>query len=58
MSIHIIDSGVDTGPILVQKKCSVEKGETEDSLKKKIQELEKTEYPKLLQQIESGAVTL
>ena len=58
MSIHIIDEGVDTGPILVQKRCSIEEGETEESLKKKIQLLEKEWYPKLLQQIESGAVTL
>jgi len=58
MTIHIIDEGVDTGPILVQKKCSIEEGETEDSLREKIQALEKEEYPKLLQSIESGAVTL
>ncbi len=58
MTIHIIDEGVDTGPILVQKKCTVEEGETEQSLKTKIQALEKEEYPKLLQSIESGAVTL
>ena len=44
--------------ILVQKKCTVDEGETEDSLKIKIQELEKEWYPKLLQSIESGAVTL
>ena len=58
MSIHIIDEGVDTGPILLQRRCSVDEGETEESLKLKIQELEKEEYPKLLQQIENGAVTL
>ena len=58
MTIHIIDEGEDTGPILVQKKCSIEEGETEDSLRKKIQALEKQEYPKLLQSIESGAVGL
>ena len=58
MSIHIIDEGVDTGPILVQKKCTIEEGETEESLKQKIQALEKEEFPKLLQRIESGAVVL
>lgn len=58
MSIHIIDEGVDTGPILVQKKCSIEEGETEESLKKKIQALEKEWYPKVLQMIESGAVVI
>lgn len=58
MTIHIIDEGVDTGPILVQKKCSIEEGETEDSLKEKIQALEKEWYPKVLQDIENGALKL
>lgn len=58
MTIHLIDEGVDTGPILLQKKCPVEEGDTPDSLKEKVQSLEKEWYPKLLQMIESGAVTL
>ena len=51
MTIHFVDAGVDTGPIFVQKKCSIEPEETPESLKKKIQNLEKEWYPKALQMI-------
>ncbi|OGJ62727.1 hypothetical protein A3C37_03615 [Candidatus Peribacteria bacterium RIFCSPHIGHO2_02_FULL_53_20] len=53
MSIHWIDEGVDTGEILVQKKCSIEKGDTVDSLKARIQDLEKIWYPWVLQDLET-----
>lgn len=39
-TVHIVDEGVDTGPIIIQKKCSVEEGETPDTLKVKVQKLE------------------
>jgi phosphoribosylglycinamide formyltransferase 1 len=52
MTMHLVDEGVDTGPILVQKSCSIEKGDTEETLKKRIQELEKEWYPKVLEEME------
>ena len=58
MTIHIIDEGLDTGPILVQKKCSVLASDTSETLKKKVQELEKEWYPKVLQMIERGEMKL
>lgn len=58
MTIHIVDEGVDTGQILVQKKCSVLLGDTPETLQKRVQELEKEWYPKVLQMIETGAITL
>ncbi|MBU2213193.1 phosphoribosylglycinamide formyltransferase [Patescibacteria group bacterium] len=58
MTIHIIDEGVDTGPILVQKTCAVKEDDTEDSLKDRIQALEKEWYPKTLQMIELGEIVL
>ncbi len=58
MTIHYIDEGVDTGEILVQKKCSIGPAETEESLKEKIQTLEKEWYPKVLQMIEDGEISL
>ena len=58
MTIPIMDEGVDTGPILLQKKCTIVDSETPESLKAKVQGLEKQWYPELLQMIESGAVTL
>jgi formyltetrahydrofolate-dependent phosphoribosylglycinamide formyltransferase len=58
MTIHIIDEGLDTGPKLVQKSCSISEGDTEETLKEKIQMLEKEWYPKVLQMIETGEMTL
>ncbi len=39
-SIHFVDEGVDTGKVLLQKKCKIEPGETVESLKNKVQKLE------------------
>ena len=40
-TIHIIDDGpVDSGPILVQKRCRVEADDTPDTLKRRVQQLE------------------
>jgi len=58
MTIHIIDEGVDTGPILVQKSCSISRDDTIDSLKERIQELEKEWYPKVLQMVEEGEIAV
>ena len=39
-TIHFVTEEVDSGPILVQKKCSVNKNDTISSLKEKVQKLE------------------
>ena len=39
-TIHFVDEKADTGPIIIQKKCDVEVGETVDTLKAKVQKLE------------------
>lgn len=39
-TIHFVTEDVDSGPILIQKKCSVNINDTPDSLKKKVQTLE------------------
>lgn len=51
MTIHNIDEGLDTGKILVQKKCPVFPEDTPKTLKTRVQELEKEWYPKLLQEL-------
>jgi len=58
MTIHLIDEGVDTGPIIEQKMCSVLSSDTSDVLKERIQELEKEWYPKVLQSIHKQDTTL
>ncbi|MCJ7801333.1 MAG: phosphoribosylglycinamide formyltransferase, partial [Candidatus Marinimicrobia bacterium] len=39
-TIHFVTETIDGGPILIQKKCSVDKNDTSDSLKRKVQMLE------------------
>ena len=39
-TVHIATSDVDQGPIVVQKPCPIDKGETRGSLKEKVQALE------------------
>jgi phosphoribosylglycinamide formyltransferase 1 len=39
-TVHIVDNGVDTGRILLQKTCQVDVGETAETLKTKVQKLE------------------
>ncbi len=58
MTIHLMDEGVDTGKILLQKTCPVLPDDTAESLQKRIQDLEKEWYPKALQMIEEGKILL
>lgn len=51
MTIHYVEEGVDTGKILLQKKCPVLPGDTTETLKSRVQELEKKWYPKIIRQI-------
>jgi formyltetrahydrofolate-dependent phosphoribosylglycinamide formyltransferase len=58
MTIHLIDEGVDTGPTLLQKECPVLKDDTVETLKVRVQALEKEWFPKVLQMIETGKMKL
>ncbi|MBP9850502.1 MAG: phosphoribosylglycinamide formyltransferase [Candidatus Peribacteraceae bacterium] len=58
MTIHLIDEGMDTGKILLQKSCPVLPNDTVQSLKERVQTLECVWYPKVLQMIETGEMTL
>lgn len=57
ITIHFMDEGIDTGPIIVQKKCSVFSNDTTDKLKSIVQELEKEWMPKILQKIQEEKPT-
>lgn len=56
MTIHYVTEEVDSGPIIVQKKCTVAPNETPDSLKEKVQTLEKEWYPKVIKEIAEGKI--
>ncbi len=65
MTIHLLDEEVDTGPIVLQKSCPVKAGDTPETLKNRVQTLEKEWYPKVVQifaddkvKIENGKVTI
>lgn len=58
ITIHLMDAGVDTGKILLQKTCEVHPGDSVEDLCRRVQKLEREWYPKLLQMIEEGKVSL
>jgi len=58
MTMHLIDEGMDTGKILLQKTCPVLPNDTVDTLKARVQALECEWYPKVLGAIEQGNMTL
>ena len=48
MTIHFVEDGVDTGKIILQKKIAVTPTDTVETLKEKVQALEKEWYPKVI----------
>ena len=50
ISIHLVNSEFDKGEILFQAKCSVKKGQTVEELAKKIQKLEHSFFPKVIEE--------
>ncbi|WP_057913888.1 phosphoribosylglycinamide formyltransferase [Peribacillus muralis] len=51
VTIHYVDEGMDTGPIIVQKTVPILDGDTIDILQKRIQETEHDLYPSVLQEL-------
>ncbi len=51
VTVHFVDEGVDTGPILSQREVVIEEDETVESLKGKIQKIEQELYPEVLEKI-------
>lgn len=50
-TVHLVDEGMDTGPILDQSIVTVEPGDTVPLLSKKIHDAEHQLYPKVIRQI-------
>lgn len=48
-TVHLVDAGIDTGPILAQARVLVEPADTPDSLQKKIQMAEHELLPRVIQ---------
>ena len=53
-TIHFVTEDVDSGPILIQKKCNVDDNETVKSLKTKVQALEGKAFVESIQLIQNS----
>ncbi|WP_404451324.1 phosphoribosylglycinamide formyltransferase [Virgibacillus necropolis] len=51
VTIHFIDEGVDTGPIIDQEALEILPSDTEETLKQRIQEIEHRLYPKVIKHV-------
>lgn len=50
-TIHLVDEGVDTGKIILQKKCVIRPDETVETLKEKVQKLEGEAFIEVIQML-------
>jgi formyltetrahydrofolate-dependent phosphoribosylglycinamide formyltransferase len=55
-TVHFVDSGMDTGPIIAQEEVSVTPTDDEDSLAEKVKSKEHTLYPAVIDLLASGSV--
>lgn len=57
-TVHFVDAGMDTGPIIVQKSVPVREDDTPATLHARIQEQEHAAYPEALQLIAQARVAI
>lgn len=55
-TVHFVDSGMDTGPIIAQEKVAVLPTDDEDSLAEKVKLKEHSLYPAVIDLLASGSV--
>lgn len=58
VTVHFVDTGVDTGQIILQKKVPVLAGDTLETLEERVHALEYELYPEALRKILAGEVAL
>lgn len=51
VTVHYVDAGIDTGPIIAQQNVPVLPEDTEDILKDRIQQVEHSLYPEIVNQL-------
>ncbi len=58
VTVHFVDTGVDTGPIILQKEVLVMPGDTLESLETRIHAVEYLLYPEALRKLVAGQVPI
>jgi len=51
VTVHYVDAGMDTGPIIAQKAVEISKEDTAESIAEKIHAVEHVLYPKVIQEL-------
>jgi len=51
VTIHFVDEGMDTGPIITQESVKIDEKDTREDLQRKIQAVEHALYPKTIQNV-------
>ena len=57
-TVHFVDAGVDTGPIIIQAVVPIQHDDSEETLAKRILEQEHIIYPQAIQWISEGRVKI
>ena len=55
-TVHFVDSGMDTGPIIDQAEVEVDSNDDEDSLAEKVKQLEHVLYPSVIDNLSEGKI--
>lgn len=55
-TVHFVDSGMDTGPIIDQAEVEVKPDDDEDSLAEKVKQLEHILYPSVIDKLSEGKI--
>lgn len=58
VTVHFVDEGVDTGPIILQSVVEIEDGDTEEALLEKIHKVEHQIYPEAIKLVSSGQIEI
>ncbi|KPV55126.1 phosphoribosylglycinamide formyltransferase, partial [Paenibacillus sp. A3] len=58
VTVHLVDGGLDSGPILAQRALDIEPGDTEASVAERIHRIEHRLYPEVIQAIATGSIHL
>jgi phosphoribosylglycinamide formyltransferase-1 len=56
VTVHFVDQGIDTGPIIAQETVPVLPGDTPETLHARIQEVERKIYPAVLAALARGEI--
>jgi phosphoribosylglycinamide formyltransferase-1 len=58
VTVHLVDEGLDSGPILGFIKIKVSNGEKENNLESRIHKIEHYIYPKILSEFQEGKISI